>query len=93
MANIVLTGTNGFIGTNLLEKILKANFEDIGLENIGNPKFSNFDKVTQERFISAIVADLPSSLTRENARRFAGSARVKYVDYENLFETTRKLLE
>lgn len=85
MANIVVTGAHGFIGINLLEKILKASLEELGLENVLPPKFSNFDKEPKDRIISTIITDLPESLTRENARRFAGSARVQYVDYENLF--------
>jgi ADP-L-glycero-D-manno-heptose 6-epimerase len=85
MANIVLTGAHGFIGVNILEQILKSTFEEIGLQETPNLKFSNFDKPHSERYISTIVSDLNDSLTRENARRFAGSARVQYVDYENLF--------
>lgn len=93
MANIVLTGAHGFIGVNLLEKVLMANFEELGLEKQATPRFSNFDKSSGDRNISITTTDLPESLTRENAKRFAGSARVKYVDYENLFEYLESLSE
>ena len=93
MANVVLTGAHGFIGINILEKILMANLEELGLEKASIPKFSNFDKEPQDRIISSLITDLPDSLTRDNARRFAGSARVKYVDYENLFDTLENLPE
>jgi ADP-L-glycero-D-manno-heptose 6-epimerase len=90
MAKIVITGANGFIGTNVLEKVLMASLSDFGLENRPTPRFSNFDKVTGEKIVTAITSDLPESLSRETARRFAGSSRVEYVDYEKLFEFLEK---
>ncbi len=49
--------------------------------------FSNFDTVNAEASLLEVIAtDTSESLVRENARRFAGSARVTYVDHENLFE-------
>ena len=91
MASIVLTGAHGFIGINLLEKVLMTSLDDLGLEKAPGAKFSNFDSRPGEKILSTIVSDLPESLTRENARRFAGSARVQYVDYENLFSYLEKL--
>ncbi len=91
MANIVLTGSNGFIGTNLLEKVLMTSRGEFGFPASATPKFSDFDKQKVDRDISVTATDLPQSLTRENARRFAGSARVKYVDYENLFSYLESL--
>jgi ADP-L-glycero-D-manno-heptose 6-epimerase len=91
MANIVLTGAHGFIGINLLEKVLMTSPEELGLPKNTIPKFSDFDQNNIDRNISVTISDLPESLTRENARRFAGSARVKYVDYEGLFSYLESL--
>ncbi|MES2616095.1 MAG: ADP-glyceromanno-heptose 6-epimerase [Bdellovibrionota bacterium] len=93
MSIIVLTGAHGFIGTNLLEKILVSSPEELGLEKVATPKFSNFDNGLNAKNISTIITDLPESLNQNNARRFAGSARVKYVDYESLFQFLENLPE
>ncbi len=58
--------------------------EEIGLEPRSSPRFSNFEEV-RHAGLDIISTDLPTSLAGENARRFAGSARVKYVDYQELF--------
>ena len=93
MINIVVTGAHGFIGTNILEKVLKLGLEELGFEKHLNPKFSNFDKEKKERCLTTIITDLPQSLGGHNARRFLGSARVKYIDYEGLFEHLNTLSE
>jgi ADP-L-glycero-D-manno-heptose 6-epimerase len=85
MPTIVLTGAHGFIGNNVLERLLKATPEELGLSAQTLSKFSNFDKSEKNEILSFIITDLSSSMGGFNARRFAGSARITYVDFEGLF--------
>ena len=91
MSTIVLTGAHGFIGNNLLEKLLKVSPEELGLNQKSSPQFSNFDSLSHNEPLSFIITDLPKSMGGFNARRFAGSARVTYVDYEDLFSHLNQL--
>ncbi|WP_161597702.1 NAD-dependent epimerase/dehydratase family protein [Fluviispira multicolorata] len=84
MPLFVVTGAHGFIGTNIVEKILTAAPEELGFANGRPSRFSNFEENQQERGCSVIATDLPDSINRINARRFLGSVRYQYVDYEKL---------
>lgn len=87
MTCFVLTGCNGFIGTNLVQKVLAAQPEDFGLIKSALPKFSNFEKdAANQTPISVIASDTPESLTRGIAHRFVGSARYQYQDYKSLLD-------
>lgn len=91
MPLIVLTGVNGFIGTNLCEKILSSTPESLGFNSRHNPRFSDFDASTRNDVIEVIGCDLPESLARDVSRRFLGSARYTYCDYEQLIEKLNSL--
>lgn len=85
MPTIVITGSNGFIASNLLEKVLSLMPEELGFKKGTTPRFSTATgKKSDERIINVIASDLPESLTRNTAKRFAGSSRVHYVDHESL---------
>lgn len=85
MPLFVVTGAHGFIGTNIVEKILSLAPEELGFEKTSNLTFSNFDKNNQQdKGCGVIASDLPSSLNRKVASRFLGSARYQYVNYEDL---------
>lgn len=85
MPLFVVTGSHGFIGTNIVEKLLSIAPEELGFEKIASLKFSDFDeKGHQEKGCSIIASDLPNSINRQTARRFLGSVRYQYVDYEDL---------
>lgn len=86
MTCFVLTGSNGFIGTNLVQKILAAQPEDLGLEKKPSPRFSNFENTTEREsgYTTVIGSDIPESLSRPIAHRFVGSSRYVYQDYKSL---------
>ncbi|APJ04266.1 NAD-dependent epimerase/dehydratase family protein [Silvanigrella aquatica] len=85
MPLFVVTGAHGFIGTNVVEKLLSMAPEELGFAKASNLKFSNFESEGhQEKGCSIIASDLSSSINRTTARRFLGSARYQYVDYEEL---------
>ncbi|WP_338635346.1 ADP-glyceromanno-heptose 6-epimerase [Spirobacillus cienkowskii] len=92
MPLFVVTGAHGFIGTNIAEKILTADPSEIGFEAYKNVHFSDFDeKKHQDKGCSVIASDLSGTLNRDTARRFLGSARYRYVDYEELISVLRSL--
>ena len=94
---VVVTGANGFIGTHIVEAFLKRRWSDV-LQKAGRPKtaslrFSNFEEVQKssddvqpwaDASIRVVGVDLPESLTRSNARRFAGSACYTFLSSEEL---------
>lgn len=90
MVLIVVTGANGFIGTNICNKLLALQPEDLGFDKQGKKTFSNFDETSASNFIEVIGTDLPESLNRDTAKRFIGSSRYTYCDYEQLIETLNK---
>lgn len=92
MPTIVVTGSNGFIGSNVLEKLLSLMPEELGFHKGTTPRFSSSTpEKSEERIIRVIASDLPESLTRNTAKRFAGSSRVHYVDHESLFTYLKSL--
>jgi ADP-L-glycero-D-manno-heptose 6-epimerase len=92
MPLFVVTGANGFIGTNVVEKLLSIAPEVLGFEKTKNLKFSNFDENGhEEKGCSIIASDQSNSMNRQTARRFLGSARYHYVDYENLISYLESL--
>ncbi|WP_397600168.1 ADP-glyceromanno-heptose 6-epimerase [Silvanigrella sp.] len=94
MPLFVVTGAHGFIGTNVVEKILGMDPELLGFEKTKNLKFSNFDEnAHQEKGCSVIATDLSNSISRATARRFLGSARYQYIDYTELISYLEKLPE
>jgi ADP-L-glycero-D-manno-heptose 6-epimerase len=80
----VVTGANGFIGTNIVERILSRSPEELGLPTGKIPHFSDFEENSTARSCSVIASDLSSSLVLPNARRFSGSVRYHYADYKDL---------
>lgn len=90
MIHIVVTGANGFIGNNILERLLKIDPTQLGYPAAPTPHFSTFEEHPNQ-WISITTTDLPHTLSTPNANRFAGSARVRYVDYENLFQDLERL--
>jgi ADP-L-glycero-D-manno-heptose 6-epimerase len=92
MPLFVVTGAHGFIGTNIVERLLSLEPGELGFEKTANLKFSNFEeKGHQEKGCSVIASDLSNSISRQTARRFLGSARYQYVDYEDLISHLEKL--
>jgi ADP-L-glycero-D-manno-heptose 6-epimerase len=84
MPLFVVTGANGFIGTNLVAKLLSLPPEYFGFEAVRVPRFSNFDHDECGSHSYIIAADRAASMTRATGRRFLGSARYTYVDHEEL---------
>lgn len=102
MPLIVLTGVNGFIGTNLCERLLSSTLDILGFKASPIPKFSDVDEASihpteQSQFrdikntIYIIGTDRPSSLLNNTAKRFLGSVRYTYCDYQELFDALDKL--
>ncbi|MCA2959904.1 MAG: NAD-dependent epimerase/dehydratase family protein [Silvanigrellales bacterium] len=102
---IVVTGSNGFIGTHIVEALLKRSFNDLtspgARPRTARLRFSNFeDDAAQsvsektdsdlprshehEGPLFVVGADLPESVGRSNAARFAGSARYRFVGHVEL---------
>ena len=87
MPLFVVTGAHGFIGTNIVEKLLSITPDELGFDKSTNLKFSNFEENGhQEKGCSIIACDLPNSINRQTARRFLGSARYQYIDYQELIK-------
>ena len=94
MPLFVVTGAHGFIGTNVVEKLLSIDPEVLGFDKIKNLKFSDFEENShQEKGCSVIASDLSNSINRTTAQRFLGSARYHYVDYNELISYLEKLPE
>lgn len=92
MPLFVVTGAHGFIGTNIVEKILAMDPTELGFPKYPAIKFSNFvEQGHHDRGCSIIASDLAASISRETARRFLGSARYQYVDYKELVSYLEKL--
>ena len=91
MPLIVCTGVNGFIGNNLCEKILSSTSEELGFPEVQNLRFSNFDLQKKYDSIEVLGSDLSQSLSRDISKRFLGSARYTYCDYESLIQTLENL--
>lgn len=84
MPVIVATGTNGFIGANVLEKLLS-----LGVVRRGG----RWEFEQGGRGLNVLCADLPDSRERPLARRFAGNPRVEFVSHTELEERIRRLPE
>ncbi len=91
MPLFVVTGANGFIGTNVVERLLTAAPEELGFAKEQSVRFSDFENKVQEKGCSVIATDMSNSMNRINASRFLGSVRYHYVDYENLIAHLNKL--
>lgn len=101
MPLIVLTGVNGFIGTNLCERLLSSTLDVLGFKSSNVLKFSEIDSKTHESWESQfkdekntvyiIGTDKQSSLINNTAKRFLGSVRYQYCDYQELFDMLEKL--
>ena len=94
MPLFVVTGAHGFIGTNIVEKILAMDPVDLGFPKHSPVKFSNYaEQGHHELGCSVIASDLAASINRETARRFLGSARYQYVDYKELVSYLENLTQ
>lgn len=90
MALIVLTGTNGFIGNNLLDAILKQDMEILGRGRVTTKRFSGGEV---KEVLDVLCCDLSESMVRPIAQRFLQSARVKFVAHDKLEAELRNLKE
>ena len=77
MPYIVITGSNGFIGTNLVEKYLSISPQALSLS-------SSFE---------IFGSDLPESISRTNAQKSSNNPRYHYYDYEELLTTLEEKKE
>jgi ADP-L-glycero-D-manno-heptose 6-epimerase len=82
MPTLVATGTNGFIGTNVLEALLWSPHLDV---------LSTTENTSQ--MISAVGADLPESTARSLHNRFQQSGRMTFVEHTALEKYVRTLPE
>ncbi len=58
MKNLVVTGCAGFIGSHLCERLIKENFNVIGIDNLANGKISNLKNFINENNFSFIESDI-----------------------------------
>lgn len=93
MPLIVITGANGFIGNNLVERFLAISPDELGFDTSHKVRFSNFESNAQELGFRVLATDLADTVNRMTARRFAGSARYTFVMYEDLIKQLEKLTE
>lgn len=97
MALFVCTGANGFIGTHIVESLLKAGPAELGLQESKPPKgFGAFEKGGEEggvRVLAVLGADLEHTLARSNASRFMRSSRYSFVAHNELFPRIEGLSE
>jgi len=96
MSYVVVTGANGFIGTNVVEAFLSIAPEDLGVQDGSSPKpprFSSFGERPYRTGVDVIGSDLPESLARPAASRFAGSVRYSYIPHDQLVDHLRSLAE
>jgi ADP-L-glycero-D-manno-heptose 6-epimerase len=82
MTTLVATGTNGFIGTNVLESLLQSP----QLNVLGTTE-------NNAATINAVGADLPESTSRSLHNRFQATGRVAFVEHTNLEQYVRSLPE
>ncbi len=82
MAIIVATGTNGFIGTNVLEELLTT------------PRLNVFGTTGREHAISlALASDLGETTTRATHNRLQNNSRTRFVPHTELESAVRALPE
>lgn len=101
MPQVVVTGSNGFIGTNLLDSLLKTEPNFFLQASEGSeqapPKRNKFPDLGAARNssqeISFLACDLAESGARKTAARFLGSARVNYVHHDALLPILEALDE
>ncbi len=94
MPTIIVTGSNGFIGTNVLDALLKYPFE--GLLRFLSTERSKFKESGSARLnepVEFICSDLENTLLRRTAQRFMSSARVRFVPHIRLKEQLDDLAE
>lgn len=98
---IVVTGANGFIGTHIVEALLKRSWDDLtspgARPRTARLRFSNFTDPSDAAGGGAsdadvgpllvVGADLPESVGRSNAARFAGSVRYRFLGHLDLLAT------
>ena len=91
MALIIVTGANGFIGSNLLERLLLSDLETFGL---APRRYANrFAGGATGDELSFWAVDLTESLVSPNFRRFSQSSRVTFVSHKELVEKMDALPE
>lgn len=82
MASIVATGTNGFIGTNVLEELLSTNeLNVLGTTGLAHP------------ISLAVGCDLSESTARETHNRLAKTQRTQFLPHTDLEKYVRSLKE
>ncbi len=90
---VVVTGANGFIGTHIVEALLKRTWGELvspgARPRTATLRFSNFDAPPSPDAdvpLFVVGVDLPESAGRPNASRFAGSSRYRYLTHVALLE-------
>lgn len=94
--SVVVTGANGFIGTHIVEKILKLMPGELtGEREKTTVRFSNFETTSKIRDELAVTqvwgVDLLESLTRSTHARFASASRYGFVAHDKLSEHLARL--
>jgi ADP-L-glycero-D-manno-heptose 6-epimerase len=90
MATIVATGTNGFIGTNVVEALLNACHLDV----FGTTANKGRDAANSCNAIElAICSDLHSTTGRDQHTRLCNSGNTRYVPHTELSQFVRSLPE
>lgn len=82
MAYFVCTGANGFIGTHIVERLLKILPHELGYEDSSSKRRFSDDGAAFH--FDVIGCDLAETLTRSNASRFQRSSRYKFVPHLEL---------
>jgi ADP-L-glycero-D-manno-heptose 6-epimerase len=91
-ASVVVTGANGFIGTHIVEALLRLSLADLhspgAKPRTARLRFSNFQEARLPEDLDVplcvVGADLAASAGRANAARFAGSAKYRYLAHDAL---------
>lgn len=92
---IVVTGAHGFIGHHILEKMLMSDLSTLVQEHesegsaelssrTAQVRFSQQSQPTASSVFNVWVVDLPESVSRSTAHRFAQSSRVKILFQRDL---------
>lgn len=58
---IIVTGGLGFIGSHLVEKLIRSNYKVVVIDNLSNGKKSNLDSIIKHKNLTVVISDICNS--------------------------------
>jgi len=92
---VVVTGCAGFIGSHLAERLIKLNYEVVGIDNLSTGKIKFLDNIIKHKNFSFYKVDI---LKNKNLEKYFKSSKIIFhlsanADVRNGFDNPKKDLE